>query len=1001
MKKIQTPQHSPAPVEIGAGAAADTQTWWRSVREAEAPAQLEQWAKETFPELVNGAVDNVSRRRFVQLMGASFALGATACTKQPIEKLVPWVRQPEGWVPGTPQYFASALSLAGSAIGVLIESHDGRPIKVDGNPLHPSSRGGLDVRSQAAILGLYDPDRSQSVTHLGRISSWAAFTAALKPALSVQQAVGGEGLHIVTGALDSPTEKRMLAAIRERFPGFVHHHHEPAQGEAAASGLAGVFGQPVRPVYDFSKADVIVALDADFLVSEPGAVRAARDVMARRSPKPGESMSRLYCIESSATATAGSADHVVRLTGAGVERFALALAAALGVEGAAAPAGLDQAALEVVKAAAADLAAAGGAGCVVAGEYTSADLHALVAGINLKIGAMGTVVTVAPAPAAAAGGSASGIPALVEAISAGKVDVLLFLGTNPLFDAPAELGLGPALAAGKVKFSAHLGLYADETAAYAEWHVPAAHVFEAWGDAVALDGTASVVQPLILPLYEGKSTVEMLALVADRTDAASLDLVRETWAELLPGDAEWRQAVHDGVIAGTGTPVEAVADPAAVAAAAARLGSVGEGLELQFRPDPHLFDGRFANNGWLQECPRPLNKVSWDNPLLLSPKTAREQGVANGDMVKLTVAGRSLDVAVWVQPGQADGVATLYLGQGRRAAGNVGNGCGFDAYAIRPAASPWRIAGASIAKTGASYQLASTQEHHSMEGRHLVRQASLEQYHGQPDFAHHVGHKFPDITLYPRVAYEGYAWGMTIDLSACTGCNACVIACQSENNIPVVGKDQIARGREMHWIRIDRYYTGDPDDPTGTVHQPVPCMQCENAPCELVCPVAATVHSEEGLNDMVYNRCVGTRYCSNNCPYKVRRFNFYRYADYSTPVLKLLRNPDVTVRHRGVMEKCTYCTQRISGARAAAIRDDRRIADGEIKTACEQACPSGAIVFGDINTEGSRVAAAKADPRNYTLLDELNTKPRTSYLARVTNPNPTLPRAVEDHGGHH
>jgi molybdopterin-containing oxidoreductase family iron-sulfur binding subunit len=576
---------------------------------------------------------------------------------------------------------------------------------------------------------------------------------------------------------------------------------------------------------------------------------------------------------------------------------------------------------------------------------------------------------------------------LTADMQAGAVTTLLILGGNPVYTAPADVPFAAAL--NKVPFRAHLSLYADETSALCHWHLPEAHYLEGWSDARAYDGTVSIQQPLIAPLYGGRTAHELVSALLGEP-RSSHDIVRDYWKGRLrvsDFDAVWRKALHDGVFADSALAAKLPAFKGNIAAPPAAQ----PGWEIIFRPDPAVWDGRFANNAWLQELPKPLTKLTWDNAALIGPADAEKLGVKNEDVVELAYASHRLKAPVWISPGQADGAVTLHLGYGRTRAGRAGTGLGVNACALRTAVAPWGGGGLTIAKTGERYRLASTQGHHTMQGRNLVRTATVEEARKRPDFArepgdHEIGH---EPSFYPKHKYEGYAWGMAIDLNACTGCNACVVACQSENNSPVVGKGEVTVGREMHWIRVDRYYKGAPEAPE-TVHQPVLCMQCENAPCEPVCPVGATVHSSEGLNDMVYNRCVGTRYCSNNCPYKVRHFNFLQYQDDQTPSLKLLRNPNVTVRSRGVMEKCTYCVQRINEARIQAKNQDREIRDGEVATACQAVCPSQAIVFGNINDPKSRVSQLKAGPMNYGLLTELNTRPRTTYLARLRNPNPAL-----------
>ncbi len=1013
---------------------------WRSLEELAGTPEFEERLHREFPRHAAVWDAGLDRRAFLTAAGASLSMaGLSACTKQPPEKIVPYVRQPEEVVPGRPQFYATAATHQGFAAGVLAESHMGRPTKLEGHPDHPASLGATDLLTQASILDLYDPDRSQAVTHLGRIRTWDAFASEILTNAAALKAIGGRGLRILTGTVTSPTLAALLAQLLEEMPEARWHQFEPAGLDNVRAGTRRAFGANLTPRYDLTQADVVLALDSDFLTTGPAAVRHAKDFAGRRQIHDPQAlkqggMSRLYAIDSMPTATSTVADHRLALSPAGVARFAVALAARLGVTGVLAPDGSDRAGdayaawLEEV---AADLEAHAGRGLVIAGDHADSEIHTLACALNAKLGNAGTTVTYSepveawPDEDKATVDQASSFAELLAAIDEGGVDTLIMLDVNPVYGAAADQDVAAAL--GKVRLKVHQGLYRDETAELCDWHIPQAHDLECWSDARAFDGTVTVGQPLIEPLYAGKSPLAVVAALLGKPFVADDELMREHWrqaaleapaaeeseASTTPAaDGEdferfWRRIVHDGMIAGSASPVqEPELDTVAVAVAAgAQARRQVAGLELSFKPDPNLFDGRYANNSWLQECPRPVTKLTWDNALMMSPRTAREHGlgdlVAGNDqskqapLVQLTVGERSLELPVWVVPGHADGALTLHLGYGRPRGGKVAAGAGFDAGAVRTTLAPWRVTtGVDFKPTGGTYALASTQDHHSMEGRHLVRMADLESYLHDPEHAGaHAHHGPTDLSLMDgeEFPYDGYAWGMTIDLTACTGCNACVVACQAENNIPAVGKDQVLRGREMHWIRIDRYYQGaDADHVHEIVHQPVNCMHCEQAPCEVVCPVAATVHSDEGLNDMVYNRCVGTRYCSNNCPYKVRRFNFYLYQDFETPSLKLGRNPDVTVRSRGVMEKCTYCVQRINQARIAAKRDSRKIEDGEIVTACQGVCPSDAIVFGDVNDAESRVSKVKASPADFSLLEELGTRPRTTYVSRIRNPNPKL-----------
>jgi MoCo/4Fe-4S cofactor protein with predicted Tat translocation signal len=971
------------------------QQYWRSLEELAGTEQFQQWLHREFPEQASEFTDPVGRRQFLRLMGASLALaGVTACTKQPAEAIIPYVRPPESFVPGKPLFFATAVTLGGIATGVLVESHEGRPTKIEGNPQHPASLGATDLYAQAAILSLYDPDRSQTLSYRGDIRTWSAFLGALRGVLELERPRRGAGLRILTETCTSPTLARQLQAVLADFPAARWHQYEPVGRDQVRAGARLAFGTAVETRYVVDKARVVVSLDADILGVMPGSVRYSRDFAAARRVRDSHvEMSRLYVVESAPSNTGAKADHRLALKPSAIVAVARTLAAAIGVSGVA-PMPLPAQSSRFVDAAARDLTANKAASLVVAGDEQPPAVHVLAHAINEALGNVGqTVVYTDPIEASPIDQAAS-LRELVTEMQAGAVSSLLMLGGNPVYNAPVDLKFGDTLQ--RVAFSAHLSLYEDETSAACQWHIPEAHPLEAWSDARAWDGTATILQPLIAPLYDGKSAHEVLAGLSAFPGRGGYDQVRETWKGFTlqagTADAEsfWRTSVHDGVVAGTALAPRVVT-LGDVAKAIGPAPSAGTGLELVFRPDPTVYDGRFANSGWLQELPKPFTKITWDNTVQLSPATAARLGIANEDVVDVTVRGRTVRGPAWVVPGQADDVVTVHLGYGRTSAGRVGNLVGFDAYRLRTADAAWASSEAAVVRTGASYKVASTQLHHDMEGRPLIRSASLEQFRSNPDVVKAEEPEPPAVlTMYPRHEYKGYAWGLAVDLNACTGCNACVVACQAENNVPVVGKEQVAKGREMQWIRVDTYYKGRPDASLETYHQPVMCQHCENAPCEVVCPVGATVHSDEGLNDMVYNRCVGTRYCSNNCPYKVRRFNFLLYQDWNTPTLKMQRNPDVSVRSRGVMEKCTYCVQRITRAKIDSEKEDRTVRDGEIVTACEQVCPAQAIVFGNINDPDSRVSKLRAEALSYSLLGELNTRPRTTYLAALKNTNGAL-----------
>jgi MoCo/4Fe-4S cofactor protein with predicted Tat translocation signal len=963
--------------------------YWRSLEELAGSEEFQSALHREFPKGASEWLDSVSRRGFLKVMGASLGLaGMTGCVRLPLEPIVPYVRQPEEIIPGRPQFYASAVTLGGYASPVLVESQMGRPTKIEGNNLHPASLGGTDIFTQASILTMYDPDRSQSVTSMGDQRSWQSFMDAIRGPLTAQKSLQGAGIRILTPTITSPTLAAQLKAFLDVYPGAGWHVYEPVNRDNVLEGAKLAFGQPVETRYDFSKADVIVSLDADFLYAGyPGNTKYIRDFASRRNPDAP--MNRLYVIESTPTTTGAKADHRHGVRASEIEGIARKLTEILEV-------GFD-------KEVAADLVRYRGAGIVIAGDHLPPVVHALVHQVNANLGNVGKTVFYTDAVDANPVNQTDSIKELAADMQAGKVDLLIILGGNPAYDAPADLNFAELLKSNKVPLRVHHGLYQDETAELCHWHVPATHELEAWGDARAYDGTVSIIQPLIAPLYNGKSELEFVALLSGQPDATGYNLVRAYWQKQSMGvdfEQRWRKSLHDGWIEGTTfAPKQPQLKKIDIGGGGVREGS-GNAIELNIRRDSTIYDGQFSNNGWLQELPKPMSKLTWDNAIQIGPKMAQRLGIATEDVVELELNGKKLKGPVWIQAGHPDNSVTITLGYGRTHAGRVGTAQGFNAYEFRTSANPYIASGVKITKTGDTYKLASTQGYQSMETpdgavRPLVRETTLEEYKKEPDFAKEDETPY-DVTLYKNYPYkeEAYAWGMSIDLNKCVGCNNCMIACQSENNIAVVGKEQVVIGRHMHWIRVDAYYQGDRDNPKA-FFQPVPCMQCENAPCEVVCPVGATNHSAEGLNDMVYNRCVGTRYCSNNCPYKVRRFNFLLFQDWDTPQYKMMRNPDVSVRSRGVMEKCTYCIQRINERRidveTASVREgkDIRIGD-ELETACQQSCPADAIVFGNINDPNSKVSKLKALALNYTLLGELNTRPRTTYLAEIRNPNPEL-----------
>ncbi|HEY6339139.1 MAG TPA: TAT-variant-translocated molybdopterin oxidoreductase [Candidatus Sulfotelmatobacter sp.] len=976
--------------------------YWRSLEELAGSDDFQQALHREFPKGASEWLDSVSRRGFLKVMGASLGLaGMTGCVRLPFEPIVPYVRQPENVIPGRPMYYATAVTLGGYASPVLVESHLGRPTKIEGNNLHPESQGGTDIFTQASLLTMYDPDRSQTVVSMGDQRSWPAFMNAIRGPLGAQKALQGAGIRILTPTISSPTLADQLRGFLKLYPQAKWHVYEPVNRDNVLEGAKLAFGQPVETRYDFSKADVIVSLDADFLSAGfPGNTKYIRDFASRRNPDGN--MNRLYVIESTPTTTGAKADHRLSVKASEIGAIAQSLPVTK------AP----QSEQGFARAARDDFSGHRGSSLVIVGDHQPAAVHAFAHWLNRdNVGK--TVFYTDPVDANPVNQNES-IKELAADMQAGKVDLLIILGGNPAYDAPADLNFADALKSSKVPLRVHFGLYDDETAELCHWHVNATHELEAWGDARAYDGTASIIQPLIAPLYNGKSALEFVALLSGQADATGYNLTRAYWQKQHTGtDFErfWRKSLHDGWIEGTTFAAKPLSERA-VAGTTADAKADPNAIELNIRRDPTIYDGQFSNNGWLQELPKPMTKLTWDNAILIGPKMAQDQGIKTEDVVELELNGKKVKGSVWIQAGHPDKSVTIFLGYGRTRAGRVGTAQGFNAYDLRTSAAPWIASGVKISKTGETYKLASTQGMQSMDtpdGDHrpLVRETTLEEYRKDPNFAAEQGEDAPPgLTLYKPYDYksEDYAWGMAIDLNSCVGCNNCMIACQSENNIAVVGKEQTTLGRHMHWIRIDAYYQGDRDNPRA-FFQPVPCMQCEDAPCELVCPVGATNHSSEGLNDMVYNRCVGTRYCSNNCPYKVRRFNFLLFQDWDTPQYKMMRNPDVSVRSRGVMEKCTYCIQRITehriDAETASVREGNeiKIKDGELQTACQQSCPAGAIIFGNINDPESKVSKLKAQSRNYSLLGELGTRPRTTYLAEVRNPNPELEAEQSDHGG--
>jgi MoCo/4Fe-4S cofactor protein with predicted Tat translocation signal len=1035
--------------------------YWRSLDQLAGTPEFRQWAEREFPAGAGELSDPVSRRNFVKVMSASFllaGLGATGC-RRPVENIYPFAKMPMDYVHGVPQFFATAMPTRRTAIPLVVKSHEGRPTKIEGNPDHPDSNGGTDHLAQAAVLGLYDPDRAMRCMRNG---SGQSRMAALDALSAISNNLGdGSGLAFLLEQSSSPSRARLQQAIAEKFPNARWHVYEPVDLDLPRQAASLAYGAPVEPFYKLDEASVILSLDCDFIGSEENASNNIRRFAKGRHLDGKESsMSRLYAVESLFTLTGANADHRLRIPPSMIVPVLARLAMSI-LPSSASDSQLRELAAPAqphdawIIPCANDLKANPGKSLVMAGYRLPLAAHLLVVAMNDALGAVNHTVEYHQTPAAKEGT----ISELAATLHAGQVQTLVILGGNPAYNAPADLHWPEAQA--KAKTVVRLGYYEDETSwtsnlrAELQWDLPAAHFLEAWGDARTADGTMVPIQPLIEPLFGGLTELEVLALIGGLSPSNPYEIVRQTF-RAIGGNNEnnWRKFLHDGFLADSASPQAAVQHDASELAKA--LGQFklspapgGSKLDIVFYRDAKMDDGRYNNNGWLQELPDPVTKLTWDNAILLSPKTAKDLGVFTernsqnqkffNYIVEIKLDHRTIRGPIWVQPGMADDTIGLALGYGREKTGRVGQGAGFNAYSLRATEGLYYASGAELQNTSdQSYELANTQSHWHMEGRPVVREANLDQFRKQPGFAKAMEPPANQNPLYPNPLDEVQAkamhkWGMSIDLNRCVGCSACMIACQSENNIPIVGKEMVGKSREMHWIRLDRYYAGPDEDPQA-VMQPMLCQHCEAAPCESVCPVNATSHDDEGLNVMTYNRCVGTRYCSNNCPYKVRRFNFFDYNRrplnhlYQSPLLmttdgewelmrwlknpdkgnlpedewqlaRLVKNPDVSVRMRGVMEKCSLCLQRIEQAKIAVkvkARDNDHIRLSEKegtmpKTACQQACPAEAIVFGDISDPESSVSKAKEQERTYSVLEFLLTKPRTTYLAKVRNPNEEMP----------
>jgi molybdopterin-containing oxidoreductase family iron-sulfur binding subunit len=961
--------------------------YWSGLDDIAVDAELDRLLGDEFPSFRQAAIGG-DRRDFLRIMAASLLLaGAAGCSPERSEDALPYVVQPEDVVPGRPSYYATAVVFEGYAQPVLAVMQRGRPTKLEGNPEHPAVSGRSDLFTQAAILDLYDPDRSAAPLLNGEPATYAAFDRLLFGLRAKWAANAGEGLALLVEPSTSPTLLRQLGQLAALYPKAGIHVVEAVEAGPRGAATELAFGRVLDVHLRLGEAQTIVSLDDDFLGPGPRQVPHVRDWATRRGEAVGpERRVRLLMAECTPSQTGTVADRRLAVAPSRIPALVAGIAAQLGLGQAGAADTLAGGEKSFVVAAAAELKREAGRSLLTVGAACAPDAQALAFAVNEALGNAGSTIVYAEPIRLAPVAPLRTLEALVEELNAGRVDTLVTIGTNPVYAAPADLDVAGAMKRARLRI--HAGLFQDETAQECEWHIPLPHALESWSDARAVDGTATILQPLIAPLHASRSVHELLAGLIGHQGEDARALVEATWRERFgPGfDVRWRRALHDGFVADTASRMVGVA---ARYTETLRLPAIPESgterLEVLFRPDPTIWDGRFANNAWLQELGKPLTKISWENVVGVSPALAEARGLSDGDLVRIDSRGRAIEGPVLIMPGQPAGVVTLSLGYGRFRAGRVGDNIGYDANRLRRADTLWYATDGVLTPSGKRAKLASMQPHQRIEGDDFVRLVSATDLDAsRPDDAE-------QDSLYPAwkqqetgsdQAASPNAWGMVIDLDLCSGCNACVIACQAENNIPVVGKDMVAQGRMMHWLRVDRYYSGSLDEPD-SVFQPVPCMHCEKAPCEMGCPVHATVHGPDGLNQMVYNRCIGTRTCSSYCPYKVRRFNWFDLTSDTPEIVAAQRNPDVTVRGRGVMEKCTYCVQRIRAAQTEADIGNRAIGHGEVETACQQACPSRAITFGNIADPASDVAEKRGSKRNYGLLAHLGTRPRTTYLARI------------------
>jgi MoCo/4Fe-4S cofactor protein with predicted Tat translocation signal len=1003
-------------------------TYWKSLNELAQNEEYQKYAVREFPENATELTDQVSRRSFLRVMGASIALAGFASCRRPVQKIMPHSRQPENVVHGVPNFYATSMPFQDTVTGLIVENNEGRPTKLEGNEEHPSSGGRTSIYNQAAILEMYDPDRSRSPRLNGESSSISDFVSFAADHFSDRN----RSILFISEANSSLTYNRLKQQALNEFSNAEWVTFEPFGEDNQVEGTQLAFGQRLRTVNHFDRADVVVALDHDFMSpygDKNSVENAYKTTGRRRVTSTDDDMSRIYSVENAYTTTGSYADHRLKLRSSDVEAFTFALAARLSntMNGlnAFSEVSNEFSDHEWIENLAQELLNNPGSALVTAGQDHSPAVHAAVAAMNQALGNVGETVTYHELPFRDDRDEKQAFADAVSALNDGQFDTVVLLGTNPVFTAPSDLNLEEALANADTKI--HLAQYYDETSRACDWHVNRAHFLEAWGDGLSYTGQRSIIQPQIRPLFDGLSEIELLNTLITGQESDGYELVQETWGEYLTSDfqREWETILHDGLDEESGFEEASVSLAGNFTTEIRPLLNTesNSGMEINIRPDATLFDGRFANNGWLQELPEPMTKITWDNVALMSPRTAESLGLPSErsfssnsvPTVSISAGGERIEIAAWIQPGHADDSITLTAGYGREGIGRVADGVGVDTYPLRTSDAMFYQT-ADVEATGGNFEIACVQDHYNLEGRDMVRSASMEEYRETPAFASFKethGFEVPGmreaeargtadqgpVSLFTEQYGPDHEpqWGMAIDLNACFGCGVCTIACQAENNIPVIGKREVGRRRMMHWIRTDRYYEGDPDNPK-VYHQPVPCMHCDLAPCEQVCPVAATTQSEDGMNQMTYNRCIGTRYCANNCPFKVRRFNFFNYAkEYLTTgddpeIIQMAMNPDVTVRFRGVMEKCTYCVQRVNKAKINSRIEtgSKKPADGSVQTACQQACPANAISFGDLTDENSNVSQDKNNDRNYVMLEEMNVRPRTSYLAKLRNTNSEL-----------